>query len=501
MKTLPAVLSCCLLVVAAPAPVRADPSDAVVKVIASVRFPDPTRPWAKGQAMTSAGTGVIIEGQRILTNAHVVMYATELYVEARPGDDKVEATVQFLAPDVDLAVLTVKEARLFHKKPPLGRANKLPAVQDSVVVYGFPIGGNGLSVTRGEISRILFSRYGNHGYGVTLQVSAPINPGNSGGPAVVAGKMVGLVYSRLNGAQNIGGVIPNEEIETFLEDIKDGRYDGKPFEVMPTLYQPLENEALRRMLKVDASVKGVLAHPQRRPDASYPYQPFDIVTRIGDHDIDNTGMVQLENGLRAPFLYLIPRLARDHRVPVTLRRQGKQIRASLPVTQRDSALIPPYQGEPLSYFIHGPLVFAPARAEDTSLYAQMNRTVYADNSPLMTRNADTVRFPGEELVVVSAPMFAHRISKGYANPVGKVVKNVNGVEIKNLRHLVETLRDCTDAYLTFRFADQWSEVLVFNRHELEKATENILEDQGIAVTRRGSADMLKVWKAKAGAAR
>jgi hypothetical protein len=78
-----------------------------------------------------------------------------------------------------------------------------------------------------------------------------------------------------------------------------------------------------------------------------------------------------------------------------------------------------------------------------------------------------------------------------------VVKELNGIPIKILRHLVETIRDCTDEFLTFHFADNFSEVLVFDRQELERATEAILEDNGIAVTRRGSADMLKVWKASA----
>src|SRR5262249_26871016 len=255
--------------------------------------------------------------------------------------------------------------------------------------------------------------------------------------------------------------------------------------------------ALRRMLKLEASVQGVLVHPPKRPGVDYPLKPLDVVTKIGNHDINNNGMVQLENGLRVPFSYLVPRLARDNRIPLTVWRNGQQITASLPVTSQDKRLIPSYQGEPLPYFIHGPLVFAPARADDISLYAQMNRTLYSDDSPLVTRRFEPARFPGEELVVVSAPMFAHKITQGYANPVGKVVRDVNGVRIKNLRHLVETLRDCTDDFLTFRFVDFGSEILVFDRNDMEQATEAILDDHGIAAARRGSKDLFKVWKAKA----
>ena len=70
--------------------------------------------------------------------------------------------------------------------------------------------------------------------------------------------------------------------------------------------------------------------------------------------------------------------------------------------------------------------------------------------------------------------------------------DVNGIKIKNLRHLVETIRDCQDDYLTFRFAEDWSQVLVFDRKEMEKATDEILDENGIA--RWASADLMKVWK-------
>jgi hypothetical protein len=113
---------------------------------------------------------------------------------------------------------------------------------------------------------------------------------------------------------------------------------------------------------------------------------------------------------------------------------------------------------------------------------------------MLNRRLDRVQFPGEELVAVTAPMFAHKIAKGYSNPVGRVVREVNGVKIKNLRHLVEMLRDSPDDFLTFRFFEEGSEVLVFDRKEMDKATDEILEENGIAATRRGSADMLKAWK-------
>src|SRR5262249_15179880 len=89
-------------------------------------------------------------------------------------------------------------------------------------------GGNTLSITKGIISRIEFVPYNFPVSGLRVQIDAAINPGNSGGPAVVGDRMVGLAFSHLGGADNIGYIIPGEEIELFLKDIADGHYDGKP---------------------------------------------------------------------------------------------------------------------------------------------------------------------------------------------------------------------------------------------------------------------------------
>ncbi len=493
MSTRRAVLTSCLLLLAASI-ARADPEASVVKVISAPHMPDPLRPWAKPVEREGGGTGVVIDGKRILTDAHVVLYSRELHVQARPGDEKFEARIEALDRQVDIAILSVKDERFFASKPPLPRSDRLPRVQDRVAAYGFPIGGNDLSVTKGEVSRVEFRRYGTRGIGAVVQISAPVNPGNSGGPAVVDGKMIGIVHSVMRGAQNIAYIIPSEKIDIFLDDLKDGRYDGKPIDATRTAYQELENPALRRMLKLEANVNGVLVQPPRERGKDYPFTPADIVTAIGDYAIDNTGHVRLKNGLRVQFTYLIPRLARDGHAPLTVWRGGKSVHVQLPVTTKDPLLIPYYDGEPLRYFIHGPLAFAPARTDDVGRYFALNP--FAADGPLMRRRADYIRFPGEELVVVCAPMFKHKIAKGYRDPVGQVVDSINGVKIKNLTHLVETLRDCTGEFVTFRFADEWSEVLVFDRQELEQATEEILEDNGIAARRRGSPDLLKLWRAK-----
>ena len=96
--------------------------------------------------------------------------------------------------------------------------------------------------------------------------------------------------------------------------------------------------------------------------------------------------------------------------------------------------------------------------------------------------------------MVTAPLLRTRMTKGYADPFGQVVSDVNGTKIKNLAHLVELIRTSKDEYLTFRFAEDYTETLVFRREAMLQATEPLMSENGIP--RRGSDDVLAVWNRK-----
>src|SRR4051812_30950287 len=84
----------------------AGPEDSIVKLTSVLRLPNPVRPWTKQNPVEIGGTGVLIDGKRILTVAHLVTYAEEIYVRPGQGGDRVEAKVAAIAPGIDSAVLT-----------------------------------------------------------------------------------------------------------------------------------------------------------------------------------------------------------------------------------------------------------------------------------------------------------------------------------------------------------------------------------------------------------
>ena len=482
----------------APAPAASTVENSVVKIFATVRRPDLGKPWTKLSPSEITGSGVVIEGNRILTNAHVVLYASQVQVQANQSGDKVSATVEAVAPGIDLAVLKLDDSSFFDTHPPLERAAAIPEVKDSVLVYGFPTGGTSLSITKGIVSRIDFASYSFPTSGLRVQIDAAINPGNSGGPALVADKVIGLAFSHLGGAQNIGYIIPCEEIEIFLKDIADGKYDGKP--ALFDEFQGLENLALRAFLKREKGGEGIAVRDPFDHSPAYPLKQWDVITKIGDTSIDVQGMVKVGKNLRVKFNYLVQQLARDGKVPLTLVREGKEMTVHVPTPANRPKLIPFLRGSYPSYFVYGPISFCNASEEiiagfTTGTSGPTNNTIFSmSGSPLVTRRGEKPAFSGEELVIVPSPFFPHKLSKGYVSPGAKIVGSINGTAVKNLVHLVELLRDAKEPFIQITFAGRNSEVIILPREEAQQATEAILSDNGIRT--QGSADTLAVWNAK-----
>jgi len=459
--------------------------NSVVKIYATLRYPDPSKPWSKQAPQEEVASGVVIEGQRILTNAHVALYASQVQVQANGSGDKLPAEVVAIGPGIDLAVLKLEDPTFFKTHPPLARAAQLPQVKDKVFAYGFPGGGTSLSITQGIVSRIEFVPYSLSVSGLRIQIDAAINPGNSGGPAIADDRMIGLAFRKLSGnAENIGYIIPNEEIELFLKDIADGRYDGKP--AMYDDLQTLENPALRAYLHLDRTTEGVVVHRPFRADASYPLKEWDVITHIGTTPIDNQGQVEIGKDLHVAFQYLIQRLARRGTVPLGIVRAGRSMSIELPVLTERPTLVRELDGRYPPYFILGPLCFS-----TVSLPALGMNSGTLARSKLLQSWYEPPTEEREEAVFVASPFFPHKLAMGYSNPAGAVVDRVNGIRIRSLRHLVEVLRDLTDPYVIVEFDQRGAESLVLERAALIAATEDILSDNGVRA--QGSADTMAVW--------
>jgi len=472
----------------------ADIRKSLVKIFTTVRDPNLSRPWQKQNPQDQSGTGVVIAGKRILTNAHVVAYHSRVLVQPDGSSDKLLAKVEAIAPGIDLAIVKLEDESFFDSHPAATIGDELPEVGQTVEAYGYPIGGEALSVTKGIISRIEFAPYNFAVLGLRIQVDAALNHGNSGGPAIMNGKIIGLVFSGIDEAQNIGYLIPAEELRIFLDDAADGKYDAKP--QLYVSMQTLENSALRAKLGAGKDVTGMVitqppddgAHAKGEP----ALKQWDIVTAIGGTPIDNAGMVQIRDNLRLEFNYLIHKFAKNGKVPLTVIRDGKRVDVEAPVYS-DPPRIMKFLGQRYpSYAVIGPLVFTPVYAD--LLSPRTSFVLTARKSPIVRRAGDAPAFEGEELVTICPPFLPHRLTKGYELQFFAVLSKVNGVKVKNLRHLVELIKSSKDEYLTFDWDDDSTETMVFKRQELMDACEEIYEDNGIRSP--VSDDLKDIWDKK-----
>ncbi|MEQ8837411.1 MAG: serine protease, partial [Lacipirellulaceae bacterium] len=343
----------------------------VVKIKMTQRRPDFFRPWTKASPAKSSGSGVVISGNRILTNAHVVMYASQVLVQLQQGGDQLSAKVVAIAPGIDLAIVELLDPSALEDLPGLEIGDDLAEVKSRITAYGYPTGGDDLSVTDGIVSRIEFTGFYHGAMGARIQVDAALNPGNSGGPAIQEGKIAGLVFSKIQEADNIGYLIPPEEIRTFLADVEDGKYHGKP--MLLDQLQTAENPAFRSFLKLEKNETGIAVKtPYHHLDDSV-LQPWDVITHVGEHEIDNQGYVEVRDGLRLRFLYYVPKLAKpdpEHPddpsrglVPLKLLRDGEPVEVEVPVQADRDLVVPLLKENYPDYFIYGPMVFTAATQE------------------------------------------------------------------------------------------------------------------------------------------
>ncbi len=470
-----------------------DARDSIVKIHATFRGADFSRPWTKESPYEVSGTGFVIDGNRILTNAHVVEKSSQIFIQPPNSADKFRAKVVGISPEMDLAVLELRktsEREEFHANhPPLVLQGKLPAIGATVQAIGYPMGGEQVSITEGVVSRIEYTGYNMDAAGLRLQVDAAINSGNSGGPVIFEDEVIGVVFAGIQYADNIGYVIPTEEVLHFMTDIEDGTYDGPP-----TLdnfgSQTCENDAIRDWLGLSKDQTGII-YIRSKEKLNLPFEKWDVIDKIGPYDIDNAGMVKLTDDLRLLWLHFVRELTTEEgTVPITVIRKGKTVQLNIPSRNDRDKVIPFIGNDYPEYFVIGPMIFTPVRREH--FYELYLGYGIIDGSPVALHMEDDKEYEGQEFVVVADDFLPHPITKGYDMSGSPTLKAIDGTDIKSLEHAVELIRNAEGDYIEFSFFDRRQETLIFDREELLEATEEILEDNSIR--KQGSKRFMDIWE-------
>ncbi len=453
-----------------------DPLNAVVKINTRSYVPNYFIPWADRGQDGSSGSGVVISGNRILTNAHNLVYATYITVAKQSSDDIYEATVKAIDHDCDLALLEVKDKSFFNDIRPF-EIGETPPTQTQVSVAGFPIGGDGLSITQGIISRIEIHPYVHSWYYLlAAQLDAAINPGNSGGPVVCRGRVVGIAFQGNDNGEGLGYMIPTEIIRHFLKDIEDGKADG--FGLIGFRYGSLDNEDARDFLKMKKGQTGVRVVYVNAINRELLHLD-DVLMAVDGVKVANNGNIRLKSGEARSFVTLVHQKQIGETVKFTILRQGKEIMVELPVRKIEYQCHRYLYDKLPDYYIAGGFVFT------TLSYSFLDE--WGKRTPpeeLSRRMFQEKKHPDEEVIVLST-VLADRLNQGYQGFRSEILTKVNGKPVRNLRELISMIENCQDDFITFCFGDQDTPATL-NRKKMLQQTPQILKRYRVPADRSKS---------------
>jgi S1-C subfamily serine protease len=470
--------------------VLSDVKDAIVKIYTVRNSPDYYNPWSMKGPQGGTGSGCVIEGKRILSNAHVVSDETFIQVRRYGDARKYRAHVEWVSHDADLALLKVEDESFFKGIEPL-ELGTLPEPQQEVVVYGFPLGGDTLSTTEGVISRIEHRTYVHSSmYLLAAQMDAAINPGNSGGPVLVNDKIVGVVMQGIRQADNIGYMVPVPIIRHFFEDIKDGKHDGFPS--LGIVMQKLENPDLKAKYGVPEDETGMLIFD------TVPGSPAEGVLRKGDvlvsvegHEVADDGTVEFRPRERTSVALYIQERQIGEPVVLQVLRGGEKMSMDIELfrASEHDRIIPNEQYDRLpSYYIYGGLVFCPL----TKNLLQAWGGNWHQRAPreLVALLSDNFVTEDREQVVLVLKVLAADVNEGYHGISNWVVDTVDGVKVRDLPHLVRLIENPSSENAFVTIANESGREIVLDREKVAASIEEILSTYQVSSAR--SVDLMNL---------
>jgi S1-C subfamily serine protease len=461
-------------VVAVPVPVTPPKPNgpiqkSLVRITVTEVSPDYRAPWHAGSVGRGVGAGFVIDGNRIMTNAHVVSNGRYITVERDGDPNRYPARVLFVAHDCDLALITVDAPNFYKNMVPL-KLGGIPELESTVSAYGYPIGGERMSVTTGIVSRIDFQLYTHSSIDqhLAIQISAQINPGNSGGPVMQNAKVVGVAFQGYSGdvAQGVAYMVPTPVISRFLKDIADGRYNG--YVDLGITYTKLLNPAQRKFLGLKEDDRGVLVDTvvAAGPCAKVLHSG-DVLLSIDDHPIASDGNVDLE-GEHVEMPEVVERKFKGDTVKFQIWRDKQPLSASATLDTVAPYLVQSHRYDIRPrYVVYAGLLFQPISLDLLEAYQPTDLRIrhffdYYVIEQIYLEHPDVILLTN----ILPDPI------NTYLSPYrGGIVDEVNGKKIRTLNDLASAFSETADHFVIRMIGD--GPPLVIDRQKAEDARERI----------------------------
>ena len=455
----------------------------IVKVEVAASRPDYRTPWQAGSFGRGNGTGFMVEPGLFLTNAHVVSNAERIYLMPYADARQLPAKVKYVSHEADLALLEVVDAAAFADVPCLKLSKELPNLEDEVRAVGYPIGGKRLSVTRGIVSRIDTIKYAHtrQDEHLAVQIDAAINPGNSGGPVMKGDEVVGVAFQGLLEANSTGYMIPAPVISHFLQDVKDGKYDG--YVELGATFSSLENPAMRRHYGLEEQSPGCLvADVVKGGCADGVLQPGDVVQSINGLSVDRSAMIELE-GVRVGLEELAERAFAGDVLKCGILRNGQTMEVELKPAPLPAWKVMAMAHDEKPRYVHfAGLVFQPLHFNVVAAHNISPGSFLVEMDAYLQGG-----FRNQTDVVVLTRILPDEVNARFEDAGRRIVTKVNGEEVKGLAHLYALLYPgegkSRPEYTVVEFAGA-ARPLVIDNATLDAANERISRSYSIPAPAR-----------------
>lgn len=456
---------------------KPDIHKSLVRITTTSQDPDYRVPWNPGNITVGIGAGFVIDGNRILTNAHVVSNGRLIVVEKENDPKEYIGKVEFIGSDCDLAIVKVQDSNFYKGTAPV-HFGGLPIVQSLVDVFGYPIGGSRLSVTHGIVSRVDFQNYTYSGVDqhLAVQIDAAINPGNSGGPVLQDGKVVGVAFQGYTGdvAQNTGYMIPTPVIQRFLKDISTGRYNR--YVDLSISYFKLLNTAERHALGLpDDNTGVVVSSVEKDGSCAGKLQEGDVMLSIDNHPIASDGNVRLD-GDNLDLAEVVERKFKGDKVKIGILRNQQPLTVEVELQPNNSYLLQANLHEENPRFVlFGGLVFQPLSRNFMEAYQPDELRVRYYYDFYIT---DELYEQHPEVVVLSN-ILADPVNAYLSDFRFQIVEEINGQKIKHLSDVAHAFATSADQYV-IKFLGS-SRPAVLEKNAVEAAQQRIKRNYNVSI--------------------
>jgi S1-C subfamily serine protease len=455
------------------------PADrAVVKIITHYINFSYSSPWKTSSEGTRSGSGVIIGNSYILTNAHVVSNATYIIVKKENDPNIYEARVTQIGHECDLAILKVVDNTFFRGTTSL-KFGGIPHLRSKVTTYGYPKGGERISITEGIVSRIEIGSYSHSAKSqlLRIQTDAALNSGNSGGPVVQEGRIVGIAFQVNSQSDNIGYMIPVPVIQHFLIDIQDGLYNGFP--ELGIISMNLQNRSHREYLGMSKDQTGILVTDIVDKSSAQGYlKKGDIITAVDDIPVANDKSIYTKFG-RLRYSFIVDMKQPGEKVKVSIIRKKRKMDITFPVSIFPERIkwYNEYETRP-EYFIFAGIVFQPLSRE----YMKTWNKWWVNASKRMRyyyfyHMTDRL-FPERKEFVVINNILPDRINTYISDIKDVVVSEINNIPIHSLNDIAKAFRKPVKEYHIIKIDGGYSPILI-KAKDVNEADKRIMKNYNI----------------------